>query len=181
MTLCPLHFSLERSHPSSPGCQVRPCWAGAMLVYCWLQHECGHRARFHGRRGGSQLRAWRPSHLYTPPQTGTLNCLLIPIPDVESGNATQTCNSALFPVLHHIYCWLQVYCTVSDDSCLFILVPNTDMESGNETEEEDKMALAAVRNRALYVIAKQHIYMYIVIYLVLVPGLKQLITSVVLV
>ena len=38
---------------------------------------------------------------------------------------------------------------------LFILIPNTDMESGNETEEEDKMALAAVRNRALYVIAKQ--------------------------
>ena len=55
------------------------------------------------------------------------------------------------------------------------------MESGNETEEEDKMALAAVRNMALYVIVKQHIYMYIVIYLVLVPGLKQLITSVVLV
>ena len=31
------------------------------------------------------------------------------------------------------------------------------MESGNETEEEDKMAIAAVRNRALSVIAKQHI------------------------
>ena len=81
---------------------------------------------------------------------------------MQHKHITQPC----FPVLHHIYCWLQYKYTdtVSDDSCggglgtcLFILIPNTDMESGNETEEEDKMALAAVRNRALYVIAKQHI------------------------
>ena len=32
---------------------------------------------------------------------------------------------------------------------LFIPIPNTDMEFGNETEREDKMALAAVINRTL--------------------------------